>query len=93
MHGIIHAELKKYVETRKGPAGWSAALDKAGLGRPGQRDPDTYKDVEAAALIQASASLTGVPPLEILEDFGEFIKPALLDRYRSLIDPSRRKSR
>ena len=88
MHGIIHAELKKYVETNHGPKAWRAVLDKAGLGNKIYMAVGTYEDAEAVAIVKAASALTGVPPLEILEDFGEFIAPDLLSMYKSLIDPS-----
>ena len=88
MHGIIHAELKKYVETNHGPEAWRAILDKAGLGNKIYMAVSTYEDAEAVAIVRAASALTGVPPLEILEDFGLFIAPDLLGMYKSLIDPS-----
>ena len=88
MHGIIHAELKKYVETKHSPDAWRAVLDNAGLGGKVYVATSTYEDAEAGAIVKAASALTGVPPLEILEDFGEFIAPDLLGMYKSLIDPS-----
>ncbi len=88
MHGIIHAELKKYVETKYNAEAWRAVLNEAGLGNKIYMAVSTYEDAEAVAIVKAASKLTGVPPLEILEDFGEFIAPDLLDMYKSLIDPS-----
>ena len=88
MHGIIHAELKEYVETNHGKDAWRAILQKAGLPNKIYMSISTYEDAEAVAIVKAASSLTGVPPLEILEDFGEFIAPDLLGMYKSLIDPS-----
>ena len=88
MHGIIHTELQKYVETNHDHEMWCAVLDKAGLGNKIYALIGTYEDAEANAIVRALSALTGVPRLEILEDFGLFIAPDLLGMYRTLIDPS-----
>jgi predicted hydrocarbon binding protein len=88
MHGIIFAELKKYVQARHGDDAWKALLQGAGL-------PATslylaireYPDGDAAAIVGAASAATGVPAGEILEDFGRFIAPNLLAMYRALVKP------
>ena len=88
MHGIIFAELKKYVQARHGDDAWKALLQRAGL------PPSTlylpirdYPDGEAVAIVGAASEATGVPAGEILEDFGRFITPDLMGMYRSLVKP------
>jgi len=87
VHGIIHAELKKYVETKHGADAWKACLEGAGLGRKMYLPIDTYPDEEAVAIVVAASKLTGTPVDSILEDFGEFIVPDLVSMYQSLIKP------
>ena len=56
MHGIIHAELKKYVETNHGPEAWRAILDKAGLGNKIYMAISTYEDAVGSRFALAPMS-------------------------------------
>ncbi len=47
-----------------------------------------YPDADAEALLSAASALTGKPAAAILEDFGEFLAPDLLQMYGALLDPS-----
>jgi hypothetical protein len=87
MHGIIHAELKKYVDVKHGPEAWQTILQRAGLSTASYMPIGSYPDADAVAIVTAASSLTGTPAEKLLEDFGEFIAPDLLDMYRSLIRP------
>jgi hypothetical protein len=88
MHGIIFAELQKYVGARYGAGTWTSLLEQAGLGKWKMYVPiQEYPDREAVALVTAAATLTGKPAPSILEDFGEFIVPDLLAMYGSLVRP------
>lgn len=86
MHGLIFSELKKYVETRLGPDQWSSLLLDAAL--PADRlyiSSRGYSDEELGQLVAAAVEKTGLRPEAILEDFGSFIAPDLLDTFRSLV--------
>jgi hypothetical protein len=87
MHGIIHAELKKYVEARHGADAWTACLKTAGLASRAYMALSVYPDEEATAIVSAASKLTDTPAETILEDFGEFITPDLMSVYASLIKP------
>jgi hypothetical protein len=87
MHGIIHVELKRYVETKHGADAWKAVLQKAGTPSRIYVATNVYPDEEAAALVATASLLTKTPAETILEDFGEFVTPALLSMYQSLIKP------
>lgn len=87
MHGIIHAELKKYVETRHGANAWQACLKAAGLEDRTYVSLSAYPDSEAVAIVTAASQLTNTPAEAILEDFGTFITPDLLAIYSALIKP------
>lgn len=87
MHGIIHTELKKYIETRYSPSTWKACLETAGLRGKVYLAISAYPDEEAMALVTAAAKLSRMPVEYLLEEFGEFIAPNLLNMYRSLIRP------
>ena len=87
MHGIIHAELKKYIETRYSPDTWKACLDAAGLRGKTYLAISAYPDEEAVAIVTAAAKLTSVPVEQFLEELGEFMVPDLFSLYHSLIKP------
>jgi len=82
---LIFAELKKYVDTKLGAAAWPSLLTKAGLAGKLYMPVSTYPDAEAASLVTAASTLTGLTTDAILQDFGEFIAPDLLRMYGSLI--------
>jgi hypothetical protein len=87
LHGIIHAELRKYVEARHGSDAWNACLEAAGLSHKMFLPISSYPDADAVAIVSAASKLTNIPAERILEDFGEFIAPDLLNMYQSLVEP------
>lgn len=87
MHGLIFAELKKYVDTKLGPRAWDALLKEARLGPRIYLTGDTYPDSEGVALVSAASRITKLPAGAILEDFGEFIAPDLIETYRPFVKP------
>jgi hypothetical protein len=87
MHGIILSELKRYVEARKGAAAWPLLLEKAGLADARYLANETYPDRDVASIVAAASAMTGVGTQALLEDFGEFIAPNLLQIYSALIRP------
>ncbi len=88
MHGIIHAELKKYIEIKHGAEFYPAVLAEADLPNRVYIPVSTYADPEFTAIVQAVHTLTGEAVVAILEDFGEFITPDFIDMYQALIDPA-----
>jgi len=87
MHGLIFAELKKFVDTRLGSDAWPGLLQQAGLTGKIYAPVREYPDGEAVALVTAASATTKLPAAAILEDFGEFIVPDLLQLYGALLDP------
>ncbi len=88
MHGLIHAELKRYVEERHGgPATWNKLLQASGLGSKMFLTISEYPDSDAVAIVTAASQATGKPAGDILEDFGDFIAPTLLKMYGALMKP------
>lgn len=85
MHGIIFAQLKKYVEVKHGADAWQRVRDAAGLKTRVYLTVQKYPDEEVKALVGAASKLTGQPPELILEDFGAFVVPELVRMYRALI--------
>ncbi len=88
MHGVIFAELKKYVDTKLGGGKWSTLLKESGVGQQKvYMAVQEYPDQEAAALVSAASKMTGKSAPAILEDFGAFIVPDLVHMYWALIKP------
>ena len=87
MHGLIYAELEKYVETNYGQEAWLAILAEAGLGDKAYVPLGAYPDEESLAIVGAASKLTDTPAEAILEDFGEFIAPDLIETYKALVRP------
>ncbi|HYI09245.1 MAG TPA: heme NO-binding domain-containing protein [Thermoanaerobaculia bacterium] len=88
MHGTIFVELQKYVETRLGVEAWPNLKREAGIDRPDGYEPfEIYPDEEVGALVGTASRITGTPATALLEDFGDFIAPDLLDMYWGVIAP------
>lgn len=87
MHGLIFAELKKYVETKFDAKTWGALLEKAGLKGNLYLAASIYPDRDLLSLVTTACQVTGLAPKEILEDFGDFIAPDLIRQYQFLIRP------
>lgn len=88
MHGTIFAELEKFVGARLGPDAWAALKAKAGLAADKSYDMlENYPDEELTALVVAGSEITGLPAPALLEDFGAFIAPDLLEMYWGAIEP------
>ncbi|HKD82864.1 MAG TPA: heme NO-binding domain-containing protein [Candidatus Angelobacter sp.] len=87
MHGLIFAELKRYVETKFDTKTWDALLDKAGLKGNMYIAAAVYPDSDILALVNTACNMTGLSAKAVLEDFGEFIAPQLIAQYGFLIKP------
>ena len=85
MHGLIFAELKKYVDTTLGAAAWGPLAAKAGLSGKLYLPVSTYPDADVVSLVSAAADTTGLTRDAILQGFGEFMAPDLLRMYGSLL--------
>lgn len=88
MHGLIFVELKKYVESKFDSATWQLLLEKAGQKHRFAWPPRVYPDSDILALVTCACEMTGLTANAILEDFGEFIGPNLVERYKFLISPN-----
>ncbi len=89
MHGTIFFELKKYVETKLGGrAAWDRLLIESDLGARTYEVMADYPDSEIIQLTSTASRMTGAPVRSILEDFGEFIAPDLLQMYAGVIQPA-----
>lgn len=87
MHGMMLAELKKYVDDRLGGDTWKTLLKEAGIGVKIYLPTQTYDDAEVVSIITTASRLSNTPLGEILEDFGQFIVPDLVGVYGAYIRP------
>lgn len=87
MHGLIHAELRRFVEATHGVQTWNAVLEEAGLEKTIYLSSSTYPDAEAFAIVGAASKLTNTPAGPLLEAFGEYIAPTLMGMFKPLIKP------
>lgn len=85
MHGIVFIELEKYVKTKLGFDAWGKLIDAAGLNGRVFKLSQAFPDEEAIKLVMAAEAATGQPAAVLLEDFGAFIAPDLLNLYGSLL--------
>ncbi len=88
MHGIILAELKKYVEAAHGPTAWPELLRRSGLEAKIHLPITSYPDEEFDNLIKVLCAYSNKDQRTLLEDFGRNIVPGLLGTYGSMLDPS-----
>lgn len=87
MHGVIMAELEKFVTQQHGASTWRDLLSRAQLPNRVYVAAATYPDSEAVALVNAASALTGTPASELLEAFGEALVPGLLQIYGRMLKP------
>jgi len=88
MHGLIFIELKKYVEAKFDQATWEKLLEKAGMKHQLFLASTVYPDSDIMALVSTACEMTGQSAGPLLEDFGEFIAPDLVEQYKFLVNPS-----
>jgi len=87
MYGIIHTELKNYVVSKLGEAGWASLVAEAGLELKAYFPSETYPDEEIRAIVSTVALRTGASEQDILREFGIFLAPTLLSVYKPLVKP------
>ncbi|MBC7789248.1 MAG: heme NO-binding domain-containing protein [Anaerolineae bacterium] len=87
MYGIIHTELRNYVVSKLGEAGWASLVSEAGMELKAYFPSETYPDQEIRTIVSAAAKRAGVSEQDILRDFGFFLAPTLLTVYKPLVKP------
>src|SRR5262249_21305897 len=87
MHGLIFAELKKYVVAKFDEKTWETLLEKAGLKGNMYLASSVYADADILALVNTACQMTGLSASAVMEDFGEFIAPDLVTQYKFLVKP------
>src|SRR5690348_15997243 len=89
MQGVILDEMRQFVVQRYGFAAWMETLKRSGR-RPTcrYRLDEVYPDQDLGMLAVKAAEVTGTPPLELLEAFGEALAPDMMRVYSYLIEPT-----
>lgn len=88
MHGMVFAELKKFVVAALGPAAWNELIKASGAPGRVYLPSQAYDDAELLRLVGAASEVTGKPADELVEAFGEFIVPGLVRGFGAHINPS-----
>ena len=89
MHGTVFIELEKFVDEQLGEGAWAKLKAEAGVAAGRAYKPRfIYPDEELFALVGTGSKITGIPVPSLLEAFGEFIAPHLMEMYWATIDPS-----
>jgi hypothetical protein len=88
MHGIIHLQLQRFVESRYGAKSWRELNRRAGLDSRVFTAVESYPDEDILRLVAEAVGLTGVPVSELLEAFGQFLVPTYLSVYGALVKPT-----
>lgn len=87
MHGLIHTELASYVKLQQGKKFWQKIMEKAQLADRLYLQVGSYPDEEIQAIVAAAAELLGKSVDELLEGFGFYLVPQLIESYHSYVDP------
>ena len=87
MHGLIFAQLQKYADTKVGPGTWQTLLKESGYEHKLYLPIQEYPDEELVTLVGTASRLTGIPIPTLLEDFGAFVVPSLVQMYGAHIKP------
>jgi predicted hydrocarbon binding protein len=88
MHGTIFVELEKFVTAQLGDGAWAKVKAEAGVSAARNYRPSfIYPDEELVKLVEAGSRITGIPMPALLEAYGEFIAPDLLEMYWGAIEP------
>lgn len=81
MHGIVLKGLKDFVVDHHGQAAWQEIQDEAGYKGRIYVSVSEYPDEEVMALVGAASSITGTDVPDLLEAFGRYLIPSLLETY------------
>ena len=87
MHGSIFVLLKRFVEHTYDFTTWVKLLEAAGIEHSAFQMQEMYPTRELFTLVHKAAELTGIPPYDFMEQFGEFLVPDLLLVYKKYINP------
>jgi predicted hydrocarbon binding protein len=81
MHGIVLKGLKDFVIETYDRETWRTLMEEAGVGYRLYVPVEEYPDEEVFALVETAVELTGIDAPDLLETFGRFVVPALVETY------------
>jgi predicted hydrocarbon binding protein len=81
MHGIVLKGLKDFVVDHHGHEAWRSIQAEAGLKGRIYVSVTEYSDEEVMMLVEAASSITDTDVPDLLEAFGRFLVPPLLETY------------
>lgn len=87
MQGLILVEFERFFRQRFGDDAWFILLERAGVSHHRFHESENYPDGEVLRLVLTGGEMTHTPVHELLEHYGEFIAPRLLERYRGHLKP------
>lgn len=87
MHGLIYSELARFAHQRIGPDAWNQLLQDARLAHRRYRATENYPSDDLAALVYAASKTTGLPADTLVEAFGRFLVPTLLELFAVNLHP------
>ena len=85
MHGVILYHLRQFAVERFGPDCWDNAQAAAGLEDQVYVPVRLYPDGDMDALVAALEDETALHRNDLLEAFGKWVIPPLINMYRALI--------
>jgi predicted hydrocarbon binding protein len=86
VYGVIFHFLRNYViERHGGKQTWQTLLEAQGYRYKMYFPVQDYADEEIVALVQTASQALNVPVPAVLEDFGAYVGPQLLDFYHMYI--------
>ncbi|HKB18932.1 MAG TPA: heme NO-binding domain-containing protein [Candidatus Dormibacteraeota bacterium] len=89
MQGVILDEMRLFVAQRYGYRAWLDTLKRSERSATQHYELDeVYPDEELGLLAFNASEVTGTPPLELLEAFGEALAPDMMRVYSYLLDPA-----
>jgi predicted hydrocarbon binding protein len=86
VHGIVLKGLKDFVVESYDRETWSTLQREAGLPHRLYVPVTEYPDEDVLALVETASRLTEIPVAELLESFGRFIVPPLVETYGVHVD-------
>lgn len=86
MHGIVLKGLKDFVVENYDEDTWRTLQDEAGVGYKLYVPVSDYPDEEVMALVETAVELTDIDPPDLLEAFGQYLVPPLLQTYGVHVD-------
>ncbi|MGM0590058.1 MAG: heme NO-binding domain-containing protein, partial [Halobacteriota archaeon] len=86
MHGIVLKQLKDFVVEQYDHEAWRTIQAEAGVDGAVYVPVTEYPDEDVLALVGAASELTGIETPDLLEAFGQFIVPPLVQTYGVHVD-------